>query len=131
MSKQIKVGEYMDKTIVVDGVEYVPKGSGSVTPAKKLKGLEYVICRTYSASVFAGYLKKRQGKEVTLLQARRLWYWKGASSLSQLAMEGVTRPDECKFPCEVTSVDLTEAIEIIPCTKKAQDIINSVKIWKQ
>lgn len=91
---------------------------------------EYVIIRTYSAGVFAGYLEKRTGKEVTLLKARRLWYWDGAASLSQLAMEGVSKPENCKFPCEVKKIILTESIEIIPCTAKAKKSIKEVKIWK-
>ncbi len=96
--------------------------------AKKMK---YVIVRTYSAGVFAGYLESRKGQEVVMTKARRLWYWKGASSLSQLAMEGVTCPNECKFPCEVDRVELLQAIEILDVTKKAQDCIKSVQVWKQ
>lgn len=92
---------------------------------------DYVIVRTYSAGVFAGTLKKRKGKETVLKNARRLWYWSGASSLSQLAMEGVKRPKECKFPCEVTEVTLTETIEILPVTKKAKKNIAEVPIWGQ
>lgn len=38
---------------------------------------KYVIVRTYSAGVFAGYLDSKNGKEVVLLDARRLWYWSG------------------------------------------------------
>jgi len=49
---------------------------------------KYVIVRTYSAGVFAGTLVSREGREVTLADARRIWYWDGAASLSQLAMEG-------------------------------------------
>ena len=62
------------------------------------KAMKYVIVRTHSAGVFAGLLESRKGQEVVMRQARRLWYWQGAASLSQLAMEGVTAPDECKFP---------------------------------
>lgn len=90
---------------------------------------KYVIVRTYSAGVFAGYLHSREGKEVTLINARRLWMWEGAASLSQLAMEGTSKPDKCKFPCEVSSIILTEAIEIIDCTEKAKASIASVPIW--
>jgi len=92
-------------------------------------GKEYVIVRTYSAGVFAGELESRDGKEVTLTNARRLWYWSGAASLSQLAMEGVKRPHECKFPCTVTSILLTEAIEIIPVTDVARKSIKGVPVW--
>jgi hypothetical protein len=92
---------------------------------------DYVICRTYSAGVFAGVLKKREGREVTLSNARRLWYWSGAASLSQLANEGVSRPDNCKFPAEVPEVLLLEAIELLPVSEKARASIAEVSIWKQ
>ena len=91
----------------------------------------YVIVRTYSAGVFAGELKKKSGKYVVLKNARRLWYWDGAASLSQLAMEGVSKPENCKFPCEVNEILLTEAIEIIKATSKSRKSIKDVKIWKE
>ena len=90
----------------------------------------YVIVRTYSAGVFAGTLVSRKGKEVVLKNARRLWYWSGAASLSQMAVDGTSKPDQCKFPVEVPSVTLTEAIEILPVTKEAQKSIASVPVWK-
>lgn len=92
---------------------------------------KYVIVRTYSAGVFAGTLESRNGQEVILTNARRLWYWKGASSLSQLAMEGVNCPDECKFPCEVDRVELLQTVEILDTTPKARESIALVPIWKQ
>lgn len=58
------------------------------------KKRKYVIVRTYSAGVFAGNLKSRNGKEVVLTNARRLWYWAGAASLSQLAVNGTSKPME-------------------------------------
>ncbi len=91
---------------------------------------EYCIVRTYSAGVFAGELVERSGKEVKMKNARRLWAWAGAASLSQLAMEGTSKPNDCKFPCEVSEVILTEAIEILPVTEAAKKSIKSVKIWK-
>lgn len=118
----------MSKEITIDGVVYVPKGSSS--KATKLKGMDYVIVRTYSAGVFAGYLKERKGKEGVVLQARRLWYWDGACSLSELAMKGVSKPDNCKFPIEVDEVILTEIVEVLTATKEAQDSIKAVEVWK-
>ena len=113
----------------INGKKYVLKGQ-ELSLAKKVDGMKYVIIRTYSAGVFAGYLKKREGKEVELKQARRLWYWDGAASLSQLAIDGVSKPQNCKFPAEVENIILTEAIEIIPCSEKAQKSIGMVGIWK-
>jgi hypothetical protein len=98
--------------------------------ATKSAKKEYSIVRTYSAGVFAGFVESRNGQEVVLSNARRLWYWSGAASLSQLAMEGTKKPNECKFPCEVAKVELLQAIEIIPCTAVAQESITSVPVWK-
>jgi len=91
----------------------------------------YVIVRTYSAGVHAGELASRDGKEVVLKNSRRIWYWAGAASLSQLAVDGTSRPNLCKFPCAVSEITLTEAIEIIPCTEKARKSIEGVKVWEQ
>ena len=89
----------------------------------------YVIVRTYSAGVFAGTLVAREGREVELKDARRLWYWSGAASLSELAMRGVSKPANCKFPIAVDKVLLLEAVEIVPVTPAAQKSIEGVKPW--
>lgn len=91
----------------------------------------YIIVRTYSAGVFAGTLQSREGREVVLLNARRLWYWDGAASLSQLSQEGVKKPQNCKFPQEVPEVLLLEAIELLPVSEVAKISIAEVPVWKQ
>ena len=95
--------------------------------AKKLG--RYVIVRTYSAGVFAGNLESRKGREVVLRNARRLWSWQGAATLSQLAMTGTTKPTQCKFPVAVNRVELLEAIEILDVTPQGERSINLVPIW--
>ena len=90
----------------------------------------YVIVRTFSAGCFAGTLVSRDGKEVTLHQARRLWQWQGAASLSQLAQSGTSNPKGCKFPEPVSEVILTEAIEILTVTPEAKALIESVPTWR-
>jgi hypothetical protein len=91
---------------------------------------KYVIVRTYSAGVFAGNLESRKGKEVALTNARRLWYWAGAASLSQLAVSGTSKPKDCKFPIAVPHVELTEAIEILDVTPEAEKSIKEVPEWR-
>ena len=118
------------ETMMIDEVKYVREDFIKSKQVDMVDGLKYVIVRTDSAGVFAGYLESRDGREVVLLNARRLWRWEGAASLSQLAMEGVSKPDDCKFPCEVNRVELLEAIEILDVTKKAKESIDGVKIWK-
>ncbi len=119
------------KTIIIDGIEYAPVSEMMKVPAESKEGLRYVIVRTHSAGVFAGYLKERVGKEATLLEARRLWYWEGAASLSQLSVDGVSKPEGCKFPVIVEQVELTEVIEILPVTETAKASIDAVAVWKK
>lgn len=89
----------------------------------------YVIVRTDSAGVFAGTLDRREGQEVELISARRIWYWDGAASLSELAQRGTSKPNNCKFPAAVDRVLLTEAIEILSVTDKARRSIEGVSVW--
>jgi hypothetical protein len=118
------------KTIKLDGDTYV-KQSEIQQPAEKVDGMEYVIIRCINAGVHAGYLKSRNGKEVVLLNSRRIWFWKGAASLSELAMSGPAQPKECKFTVPVNEITLTEAIEIIPCSQKGKESIEGVWLWKK
>ena len=111
-----------ENTIEINGETYIKQQEISA---------EYVIIRTYSAGVHFGILQKRNGKEVVLKNARRIWYWSGAASLSQLAVDGTSDSDNCKFPCEVPEITLTEAIEIIPCTQKAVKSIKEVQVWRK
>lgn len=91
----------------------------------------YVIVRTRHAGVFAGVLPTAEfGSTVTLKHARRLWYWCGAASLSDLSLRGVQNPSDCKFPAEVPNVYLPEVIEILPVSDAAQASIARVKIWQ-
>lgn len=90
-----------------------------------------VIVRGDRTGVFYGTLLEKEGKEVKLGDCRRLWYWDGAASISQIAEEGVKCPENCKFTVSVKSLVLTDAIEIIPCTDAAIENIEKVAIWKR
>lgn len=92
-----------------------------------------VIVRTHSAGVWMGDIKELTGSIAIITNARRLWYWSGAASLSQLATEGTKRPNDCKFTVTITDeegVYLPQVIEVLPCTDVAIANINSVKEWK-
>jgi hypothetical protein len=89
----------------------------------------YKIVRTRGAGVFAGYVASRTGSEVVMNDARRLWYWKGAASLSELAVKGTKCPGECKFPTAVPRVELLDAVEILDVTPEAEASIKGVPVW--
>lgn len=121
----------MNKEVLIDGKAYIPKDSiKKLKRAVSMKGKEYCIIRTYSAGIFFGLFdRKTKGKEGTIFNARRIWYWDGANSLSQLAVDGTLKPENCKFAMPVEEIDLKEIIEVIPCTEKAKRSIEGVKIW--
>lgn len=93
------------------------------------KGIK-VIVRGDRSGVFFGTLEERNGQEVTLSNCRRIWYWDGAASISQLAVDGTSKPEECKFTVVVSEILILDAVEIIACTDRAIKSIESVRIWK-
>ena len=108
------------KTVLIDGTEYVERQkTGSI-----------ILVRTYSAGVHFGTLVRRDGKEVVLNNARRLWSWQGACSLSQVAVDGVDLASS-KISCTVPEITLTEAIELIPMSPNAGKSMMEVAPWKK
>lgn len=91
----------------------------------------FYIVRADRAGVFFGHIKERVGSEVTMTDVRRLWYWSGACSLSQLAVDGVKNPGECKFTVIVPEMTILGVIEIIPANEVAVKSIEAVKPWKR
>lgn len=89
-----------------------------------------VIIRATNAGVFYGTLEEKDGDEVVLSDCRRIWYWAGAASLSQLAVDGVAYPEKCKFTIRVNSICVMGICEIIPCSEKAVKSIEGVSEWK-
>lgn len=92
---------------------------------------QFYIVRADRAGVFFGHIKERVGSEVTMTDVRRLWYWDGACSLSQMAVEGVKAPRTCKFTIVVPEMTILGAIEIIPASEAAVKSIEAVKPWKR
>jgi hypothetical protein len=142
--------------IEVNGITYIPKNTTTVIPqndneikwndeifvrksslsqmAKDTNGLQNVLIRSYASGVHFGLLKSQEntvsGKNVVLLNSRRIYYWEGAATLSQLAMEGSTKPQNCKITMEVNEIGIMNVIEIIPLTEKALNCFNLIKAWK-
>lgn len=118
------------EVISIDGVNYVREGD---KPAKDLDGMKYCVVRTYSAGVHIGYVKefatKHQPQYARLINSRRLHQWSGAASLSQVAMDGVSV--NSRIAMEIPEIELTDVIEVIPCSSKAAEYFKGVKVWKK
>lgn len=89
-----------------------------------------VIIRANRAGVFYGTIVRKDGDEVELTNCRRIWYWDGAASISELAVHGTIKPGQCKFSVTVESITILGVIEIIPVTKEAAQSIEAVKVWR-
>lgn len=96
-----------------------------------MKHQEYHIIRGDRSGVFFGQIVKRKDREVTLTNCRRVWYWAGAASLSQLAAEGVKEPMSCRISVPVDELTVLDAIELIRCTDAAVENIKAVPEWKR
>ncbi len=120
--------------IIIDEITYVREASIH-KPSEDCEGLKWVIIRSYAAGVHFGLLKNekftKSGKVVTLLKSRRVWYWDGAASLSQMAVEGVKKPDNCKFTMELESIEIVNVVETIPIMEKALLNLQKVAVWQK
>lgn len=120
--------------IEINGIKYVPKESANIQ-VTDVNGLKAVLVRSYAAGVHYGYLKSKvselNGVNVVLVNTRRIWYWSGANSLSQMALEGVKAPNECKFSVIISENEIMNCVEIMPLTENALESLNNVPVWEK
>lgn len=90
---------------------------------------EYKIIRSNLAGVFLAKIEKQVGQNLVLRDARRLWQWSGANSVSDLAVNGVSRPESCRFAVPVDRIEIFEVVEILDATEKAVRSIKEVPLW--
>jgi len=121
----------MAKELIVDGVKYVRADSVPTSvPAKSHKGMKYCIVRGCQSGVWAGYIKEQEGTKIIIVNARNIWYWKGAASLAQLTQEGIKNLTESKITQEVPEMTLLDANTVMPCTETSKNVIVSAPIWR-
>ena len=86
---------------------------------------KYII-RCDRAGVFYGEIAERRGSEADLVNARRIWKWEGANTLTDIAIDGVAGTSKITNPASLTVLGV---IEVIPCTEKAVASLDSVPVW--
>lgn len=96
----------------------------------KIEQKKYVIVRSHTAGVHAGWLESREGDTVVLTESRRLWKWYGGS-LSEVANHGPAMGDN-KFggPVIRTTIISPQGFEIAECTFEAIERIQAVTEWR-
>lgn len=93
-----------------------------------MKQTQKYIIRTDRAGVFFAEIKERRGNEADLVNARRIHYWEGAASLSQLSQEGVKR--NSRLTMAVPEMTVLGIIEIIPCADGSVESLEKWAEWK-
>lgn len=101
----------------------------SINHFNNIYSYEKSNCKRRSLRCIFRRVSRKNGREVKLANCRRLWYWDGAASISQLAVNGTTNPHECKFTVTVPEIEILDVIEIIPCSDEAVKSIESVPVW--
>jgi hypothetical protein len=86
---------------------------------------QHVLVRTYSAGVHVGVLKAKDGENVLLENARRIWKWTGAFTLSEVSQNGVDKTGS-RIAVAVPLIELPNANEIIPTSEKARTSFDKV-----
>lgn len=118
------------EAIKINDVEYVRVDSNQL--AEPVDGMKYCVVRTYSAGVHIGYVAEfgeKHPQHARLVKSRRLHYWNGACSLSQVAMDGVG--SDSRIAMEIPEIELTDVIEVITCSTKAANFFKEAPVWKK
>lgn len=92
--------------------------------AAKKKATQLVVVRTYGAGVHIGKLVSQDGQTVVLDDARRLWRWRGANTLHEVAQKGVAT-EYTRLSDPVPTITLVSALEIIPVSGAAKESLTT------
>ena len=89
------------------------------------------IIRSYESGVhFGEVLETRDtihGLSVTLKDSRRVHYWEGAASLSQMALDGIKTG---RIAMVLPEIQVESVCEIIPMSDAAIDNMKKQPIWR-
>lgn len=90
-----------------------------------------VLIRSYASGVHFGTLESEKftssGKVVVLSNSRRIHYWEGAASLSQMALNGIR---DGRVAMALPTIEVVNVIETIPLSAEAIANLENQPIWK-
>ena len=90
-----------------------------------------VLIRSHLSGVHFGTLESQEftpsGKVVTLTNSRRVHYWEGAASLSQMAIDGI---NSGRVAMSLDHIEIVNVIETIPMTEKSIANLENQPVWK-
>jgi len=84
-----------------------------------------VIIRSTNSGVHFGTLKSLEGETAVLENSRRLWYWRGAFTLSAVSQRGIA--EGSRISIVVPEILVNQVIEVIPCAPAAAQKIEEME----
>ena len=90
---------------------------------------KYVIVRSHLAGIFFGILTNKENDELTLSKARKIFYFSGAYTVEDIAVQGPLNIDKCKITVEVEEIVISKFEQILPCTQESITQIKNIPIW--
>lgn len=89
-----------------------------------------IIARIDRAGVFHGTLYNKDGETTTMTDVRRIYYWQGALSVTDMSVTGVTSGSKISLPAKRVEFETAKVIELIECTDEASKSIEEIEPWK-
>ena len=103
--------------------------TGDQAPYAAVIGRRCII-RARDAGVHYGIVRSIHGRVVVVDKDRRIWRWRGALTLSDLALTGPVETDGfSRISPEVEQVVISDACEVLTCTQACIDRIAEVSPW--
>jgi hypothetical protein len=121
------------KTITINGVDYIRADEAPSIRITEIEGTpvgRYCIVRCRDAGVWAGVVKDAKDRNATVINGRRLFYFKAKEglALSSVSIYGLS---DGKIEAPVNIVFLSDVCEIIPCTEESEKSIKWFKEYEQ
>lgn len=88
-----------------------------------------VIARIDRAGVFHGILTAKDAETTTMSDVRRIYYWRGALSVTDMSVTGVAEGSKVTVPAKCVEFETAKVIELIECSAEASKSIESIKSW--
>lgn len=106
---------------------------GQPSEPKKNVG-KICLVRSYASGVHFGEVIDEfftaAGKVVILKDSRRIHYWSGAASLTQIANDGIKNKDSSRLTQILPEIEVVNVCETIPISEKAIKQLESHPIWQ-
>ena len=88
-----------------------------------------IIARIDRAGVFHGTLDYIDTEIIRLKDARRIYYWNGALSVTDIAAKGITG-GKVTIPVNTVEFMSDKIVELNECSDESTKAIESIKPWK-